>query len=158
MKRQDFLLKLCSTLPLILSIYVNMFKMKYAIIGVIFFKNCFVSPVSLQSSTTYFKLFGKGKSYVSFHWKSFLLLFGLVYLRYFFGFPSTHRNWGHCPLPFYWKLRCLLPLRIFSLATALIDEKWHPANIYLFKVNNGNTGKMGEICPKLTMKTPERRH
>ena len=67
MKRQDFLLKLGSTLPLILSIYVNMFKMKYAIIGVIFFKNCFVSPVSLQSSTTYFKLFGKGKSYLSFH-------------------------------------------------------------------------------------------
>ena len=33
-----------------------------------------------------------------------------------------------------------------------------PANIYLFKVNNRNTGKRCEICSKLTIKTPERRH
>ena len=33
-----------------------------------------------------------------------------------------------------------------------------PTNIYLFKVNNGNFGKLCEICSKLTMKTPERRH
>ena len=30
------------------------------------------------------------------------------------------------------------------------------AAIYLFKVNNGNTGAMFEIYPKLTIKTPER--
>ena len=32
-----------------------------------------------------------------------------------------------------------------------------PAKMYLFKVNNRNTRKRGEICPKLTTKTPERR-
>ena len=31
----------------------------------------------------------------------------------------------------------------------------HPADIYLFKVNDKNTGKMCEICSKLTIKTPE---
>ena len=31
-------------------------------------------------------------------------------------------------------------------------------NIYLFKVNNKNTTKRCEICSKLTIKTPERRH
>ena len=33
-----------------------------------------------------------------------------------------------------------------------------PANIYLFKVNNRNTGKRYEIYLKLTIKTTERRH
>ena len=33
-----------------------------------------------------------------------------------------------------------------------------PANIYLFKVNNRNTTKRCEICSKLTIKTPTRRH
>ena len=33
-----------------------------------------------------------------------------------------------------------------------------PANIYLFKFNNRNTGKRYELCSKLTIKTPERRH
>ena len=32
----------------------------------------------------------------------------------------------------------------------------NPANIYLFKVNNGNTKKRCEICCKLIIKTPER--
>ena len=32
-----------------------------------------------------------------------------------------------------------------------------PVNIYLFKVNIRNTRKSCEICPKLTIKTPERR-
>ena len=31
-----------------------------------------------------------------------------------------------------------------------------PTNIYLLKVNNGNTRKMCEMCSKLTIKTPER--
>ena len=33
----------------------------------------------------------------------------------------------------------------------------NPADIYLFKVNNGKIKTMGEICSKLTIKTPERR-
>ena len=40
------------------------------------------------------------------------------------------------------------------------DSLWassYPASIYLFKVNNGNTRTMCEICTKLTIKTPERR-
>ena len=32
----------------------------------------------------------------------------------------------------------------------------NPANIYLFKVNNGKTGAMYEIYLKLTIKTPVR--
>ena len=32
-----------------------------------------------------------------------------------------------------------------------------PANIYLFKVNNGNIGKRCEICSELTRKKPEQR-
>ena len=31
-----------------------------------------------------------------------------------------------------------------------------PTSIYLFKVSNGNTRTMCEICSKLTIKTPER--
>ena len=34
----------------------------------------------------------------------------------------------------------------------------NPANIYLFQVNNRNTKKRCEICTKLTIKAPERRH
>ena len=34
----------------------------------------------------------------------------------------------------------------------------HPANIYMFKVNNRNTRTRCEIYSKLTIKTPERRH
>ena len=33
-----------------------------------------------------------------------------------------------------------------------------PTNIYLFKVNDINARKRCEICLKLTIKTPERRH
>ena len=36
-------------------------------------------------------------------------------------------------------------------------EPFFPFDIYLFKVNNGNTSTMCEICSKLTKKTPERR-
>ena len=34
----------------------------------------------------------------------------------------------------------------------------YPASIYLLKVNNRNTRTRCEICSKLTIKTPERRH
>ena len=33
-----------------------------------------------------------------------------------------------------------------------------PAGIYLLKVNNRNTKTRFEICPKLTIMTPDRRH
>ena len=33
-----------------------------------------------------------------------------------------------------------------------------PAGNYMFKVNNRNTRTRCEICSKLTIKTPERRH
>ena len=38
------------------------------------------------------------------------------------------------------------------------SSKTHPASICLFKVNNGNTRTMCEICSTLTIKTPQRRH
>ena len=34
----------------------------------------------------------------------------------------------------------------------------YPTNIYLPKANNRNTRNICEICSKLTIKTPERRH
>ena len=39
----------------------------------------------------------------------------------------------------------------------LLLQSNSPANIYMFKVNNRNTTKRCEICPKLTIKTPEQR-
>ena len=39
-----------------------------------------------------------------------------------------------------------------------IDSTIYVAGIYLFKVNNRSTRTMCEICSKLTLKTPERRH
>ena len=38
-----------------------------------------------------------------------------------------------------------------------VELIYHSVNIYLFKVNNRNSRKRGEICSKLTTKTPERR-
>ena len=40
-----------------------------------------------------------------------------------------------------------------------IGTKWvNPLNIYLFKLNNGNTGKKCEVRSELTIETPEQRH
>ena len=39
-----------------------------------------------------------------------------------------------------------------------MDVALDPAGIYLLKVNNRNTKTGCEICSKLTIKTPERRH
>ena len=33
-----------------------------------------------------------------------------------------------------------------------------PANIYMLKVNNGNTSETCKICSKLSIKTPEREY
>ena len=58
-----------------------------------------------------------------------------------------------------WKLKSLLGFK-YILS---IFEKHHrsvaiPAGIYLLKVNNRNTRPRCEICSKLTIKTPKRRH
>ena len=37
-------------------------------------------------------------------------------------------------------------------------KKYVPAEIYLFKVNNGNTRKIFKRCQNLAITTPERRH
>ena len=36
-----------------------------------------------------------------------------------------------------------------------VFAKWHSADIYFSKGNNGNTRAVYEICSKLTIKTPE---
>ena len=46
--------------------------------------------------------------------------------------------------------------QLLSLGT--YNVKTFPANIDLFKVNYRNTRKRYEICSKLTIKKPERRH
>ena len=45
---------------------------------------------------------------------------------------------------------------IFILCSRL--SKPNPAGIYLLRVNNKNNRARCEICSKLTIKTPERRH
>ena len=49
-------------------------------------------------------------------------------------------------------LSLLLTLNITHIQHAI------PAGIYLLKANNRNTRSRCEICSKLTLKTPERRH
>ena len=47
---------------------------------------------------------------------------------------------------------------ILKLAKFPFHDSLYPANIYLFKVNNRNSRKRREICSKLSITTPERRH
>ena len=65
----------------------------------------------------------------------------------------THLFLMH-PLSTHWKYLtvfwCFLGKEKGALRT-------NPANIYLFKFNNGNTRKRCEICSKITIKTQERR-
>ena len=44
------------------------------------------------------------------------------------------------------------------LGPSILYKFLHSVSIHLFKVNNGKTGSMFEICSKLTIKTPEERH
>ena len=44
------------------------------------------------------------------------------------------------------------------LSQLLLHSCLSPAGIYLLKVNNRNTRARCEICSKLTINTPERRH
>ena len=54
----------------------------------------------------------------------------------------------------------MLPLLSLYTSTSsfLTNFSSYPAGIYLPKVNNINTRTRCEICSKLTIKTPERRH
>ena len=57
-------------------------------------------------------------------------------------------------------LKYILSLHALSGETRN-EYQWYlsyPPNMYLFKVNNTNTRKRCEICSKLTIKTPGRRH
>ena len=47
---------------------------------------------------------------------------------------------------------------ISIVSDCLESVKLIPANFYMFKGNNRDTRESCEICSKLTMKTPERRH
>ena len=40
----------------------------------------------------------------------------------------------------------------------ILSKVFNPVDVYSFKVNNGNTRTMCEICSDLTIKTPEWRH
>ena len=43
----------------------------------------------------------------------------------------------------------------FRYSFWFVLTRFHPANMYLFKINNRNTRKRCEICPKLAIKAPE---
>ena len=47
---------------------------------------------------------------------------------------------------------------LLALYNALHKIAVNPVDIYMFKVNNRNTRTRCEICSKVTIKTPERRH
>ena len=51
-----------------------------------------------------------------------------------------------------------LPMHAFCPKASLGFQGSIPAGIYLLKVNNRNTRTRCEICSKLTINTPERRH
>ena len=56
----------------------------------------------------------------------------------------------------------LFPILISKISTSYnletMEKRLIPAGIYLFTVNNRNFKTMCEICSKLAIKTPERRH
>ena len=46
--------------------------------------------------------------------------------------------------------------KMFRTLSNIYNRAHHPAAFYLFKVNNGNTRAICDICSKLTLKTPDR--
>ena len=84
--------------------------------------------------------------------------------------PATllkKRLWHKCfPVNFAKFLRTLfltehlrwLLLNSITYCTCPNFRRVNPAGNYMFKVNNRNTRTRCEICAKLTIKTPERRH
>ena len=49
-------------------------------------------------------------------------------------------------------------IQIITNVLSLLTRYFYPAGNYMFKVNNRNTRTRCEICSKLTIKTPKRRH
>ena len=45
-----------------------------------------------------------------------------------------------------------------NFPVTFVSKSPSPTNIYLLKVNNRNSSKRCDICSKLTIKIPERRH
>ena len=74
-----------------------------------------------------------------------------------FAFSVKYKNLT-CGMRFIFTkiLNALVILVIWNLNGALFYD--NPAGNNLFKVNNGNTRTRCEICSKLKIKTPERRH
>ena len=59
----------------------------------------------------------------------------------------------------YTVYRDMLVGPIFNKTASLNDAgRIYPVGIYLLQVNNRNTRTRCEICSKLTIRTPERRH
>ena len=56
------------------------------------------------------------------------------------------------------KCNICIPAGKINMCTITKTVEQVSANIYLFKVNNRNSRKRCNICSKLTIKTPERRH
>ena len=55
--------------------------------------------------------------------------------------------------------RLLIVVILLSFRNRFVEEiDCYPAGNYIFKVNNRNTKTKCEICSKLTIKIPERRH
>ena len=75
----------------------------------------------------------------------------------YYAFLSWVWNSSHFLLPTLLKL--FIPHFSWNLGrTCTWRIRTLHANIYLLKVNNRNSRKRREICSKLTIKTPERRH
>ena len=55
------------------------------------------------------------------------------------------------------RIECITPRLTLILKYVKIEQNV-PVGIYMFKLNNRNTRTKDEICSKLTIKTPERRH
>ena len=78
----------------------------------------------------------------------------------FLGVTYCRKKWRHSGIFIVYFEDITLLFLLFLLLTL---NKWmlarlNPGGIYLLKVNSGSTRTVFEICSKLTIKTPERRH
>ena len=87
-------------------------------------------------------LIQNGKDSKNAHQDLVLLKFTKKYIYIFFNFIK----------------KCLCYININTATIFLHDILPYPVSNYLLKVNNRNTRTRCEICSKLTIKTPERRH
>ena len=77
-------------------------------------------------------------------------VFGVIPVRIFPAFSRIPTEYGEIQSKGF--------ISSWHLNFCLVFQRWVPAGIYLFKNNNRNTRKRCEICSKLTIKIPERRH